>query len=129
MKERPDAFSSNLLLQLREESDVQKRAGSDLVGLDADPFFGADGHGEGFVVEKIKTRDDSCWAEIHIVWDGKEDATPGVTPELTLKEGRWRFVNFYFPSPSNPKALNLLSQLKALRALWKAHGILTDKKP
>ena len=128
LKERAYVFSSELLWRLREESEVQKRAGSDLVSLDADPFFGADGAGEGFVLEKITIKDDRCWAEIHTVWE-KEDATPDVTPELALRHGRWLFVNFYYPSPSDPMALNLLSELKAIRESWKAYGIVKDQKP
>jgi hypothetical protein len=128
LENRPHVFSSELLRQLREESEVQKKAGSNLVGLDADPFFTSDGHGDGFAIEKVTTDGDRCWAEIHIVWDGKKDATTDVTPELLLKAGRWRFVNFYYPSPSNPKALNLLSELKALRESWNANGIVKDRK-
>jgi hypothetical protein len=98
-------------------------AGSNLVGLDADPFFSADGHGEGFVVKKITIKENKCWVEIHTVWDKTADVTPDVTPELELKGDRWIFVNFYYPTPSNPKALNLLDELKALRESWKAYGI------
>jgi hypothetical protein len=57
------------------------------------------------------------------MWDGKEDATTNVTPELALKGDRWVFVNFYYPTPSDPKALDLLSMLKSLRESWKAYGI------
>jgi hypothetical protein len=128
LKERAYVFSSELLWRLREESEVQKRAGSDIVDLDADPFFSSDGPGKGFVLEKITIKDDRCWAELHTVWAGKEDATPDVTPELAFEDGRWLFVNFYYPSPSNPKALNLLSELKAIRESWKAYGLVKDQK-
>jgi len=50
--------------------------------------------------------------------DGKEDATPDVTPELALKGDRWIFVNFYYPTPSRPKALNLLGELRR----YESHG-------
>jgi len=128
-KDKPYLFSSELLLRLSEESEVQKRAGSDLVGLDIDPFSGPDGSGDWFVVERVTMKDDRCWAEIHTVSDGKEDATPDVTPELALKGSRWLFVNFYYPSPSTPKVSNLLSELKELRESWKAYGIVKDRKP
>ena len=128
LKRRPYLFSSELVWRLREQSEVQDRAGSNLVSLDIDPFPGPDGSGDRFVVEKVTIKNDRCWAEIHSVRDGKEDATPDVTPELTLKERRWSFTNFYYPSPSNPEAWDLLGGLKTARESWKASGILNDKE-
>ena len=125
LKDRPYLFSSELLLRLREESEVQNRAGSNLVGLDIDPFSGPDGANDRFALRKVTTKGDMCWAEVHF----DEYKIPGVTPELAHKNGRWVFVNFYYPSPSNPKSSNLLSQLKAVREEWKAQGLLKDKKP
>jgi hypothetical protein len=52
-----------------------------------------------------------------------------MTPELVLKNGRRMFVNFYFPSPSDPKAWNLLGALEADREAAKEIGPRTDKKP
>jgi hypothetical protein len=125
LKDRPYLFSSELLLRLREESEVQNQAGSNLVGLDIDPFSGPDGAGDRFALEKITTKGDLCWAEVHF----DEYKIPGVKPELAYKNGRWIFVNFYYPNPSNPKVSDLLSELKAARASWKAQGLLKDKKP
>ena len=96
---------------------------------DADPFLGADGPAERYIVERITMKDGKCWAEVHGVWEGKENETPDVTPELVLKNGRWLFVNFYFPSPSDPKAWNLLSALEADRELQKEYGSRNVKKP
>jgi hypothetical protein len=128
VKNRPYLFSSELVQRLREASEVQQRTGSDLVGLDIDPFSGPDGSGDQFVVEKVTIKDDRCWAEIHFVWNGKKNAAPDVTPELSADGHRWTFLNFYYPSPDDPKASNLLSDLKAARVSWKASGLLKDKK-
>ena len=43
LKSKPYLFSPDLVQQLREDSDAQEKAGSDLVSLDADAFLGADG--------------------------------------------------------------------------------------
>lgn len=83
--------------------------------MDGDPFVGGDGFSEGYIVEKVNIKSGRCWAEVHAVWEGKEDKEPDVIPELALRNGRWRSVNFYFPSPSNPKGWDLLGALKALR--------------
>ena len=129
LRSRPYLFSPDLIQQLKEDSDAQKKAGSDLVSLDADPFLGADGPAERYVVERITIKDGKCWAEVHGVWGGKESETPDVTPELVLNNGRWSFVNFYFPSPSDPKAWNLLGALQADREAAKEIGVKGDRKP
>lgn len=125
LKDRPYLFSSELLLRLREESEVQDRAGSDLVNLDIDPFAGPDGLGNRFNVRKISTSGNRCWAQVHF----DEYKIPGVMPELALRNSRWIFVNFYYPGPSNLKAANLLSELRAAHESWKAAGLLRAKKP
>jgi hypothetical protein len=129
LKSRPYLFSPDLIQELKEDSNAQKKAGSDLVSLDADPFLGADGPAARYIVERITIKDGKCWAEVHGVRERKESETAEVTPELVLKGGRWVFVNFYFPSPSDPKAVNLLSGLKDLREFRKQNGPGTDKKP
>ena len=115
IRDRPYLLSPDLVRQLSEESEDQRKAGSDLVGLDFDPFLGGDGPAEGYVVKKVTIKDNKCWAEVYGVWDGKQYATPDVTPELMLKGGRWIFVNFYYPDMSSSRSANLLDALKAVR--------------
>jgi hypothetical protein len=128
LKARPYLFSDELLRDLREDSNAQEKAGSDLVSLDADPFLGTNGPFERYAVETITTKDATCWVEVHGVLDGKESETPDVTPELLLKNGRWRFINFYYPGPSDPKASNLLNALKVGRELRTKYGPKTNKR-
>lgn len=128
-KSRPYLFSPDLVRQLREDSEAQEKAGSDLVSLDADPFPGGDGPAERYIVKGITLKNGKCWAEVHGVWEGKESKTPDVTPELMIEEGRWLFVNFYFPTPSAPRGWNLLDALKADREFRKKYGPVNSKKP
>jgi hypothetical protein len=128
VKNRPYLFSSELVWRLREESEVQDRAGSDLVSLDIDPFSGPDGSGNQFLVEKITTKDDLCWADIHVMREGGENTVPDVTTKLAFEHGQWVFVNFYYLSSDPQKAWNLLSALKAARKSWKADGLLVRSK-
>ena len=123
-KRRPTLFTKNLVALLRDESEAQNKAGADLVNLDADPFLGADGAGDRYVVEKTTTKSDTCWAEVHAVWDGKEDTSPDVTPQLAFKDEQWVFVNFYFPSPSAPKSWNVLDALSKARQEWIRRGLI-----
>ena len=126
---RPYLFSPDLVRQLREDFEAQEKAGSDLVSLDADPFAGPDGAAEHYIVERVTITDKRCLAGVHGVWEGKERETPDVTPELVFKDGRWVLINFYFPSPSAPKATNLLGALKADREFRKKYGPGDPKKP
>jgi hypothetical protein len=107
---------------LQKDSAAQDKAGSDLVSLDADPFFGADGAAERYVVKKVRLKEGQCWAEVHGVWGGDESATPSVTPQLVLKNHRWVFLNFYFPTPAAPNGWNVLDELKASRKLQQKYG-------
>lgn len=121
LKSKPYLFSPDLVQQLKEDSEAQERAGSDLVSLDGDPFLGGDGPAERYMVERITMKDGKCWAEVHGVWEGKENKTADVTPELVLSNDQWRFVNFFFPTPSDPEAWNLLDGLKAIRKQQKKY--------
>lgn len=114
--------------QLRADSEAQEKAGSDLVSLDADPFLGADGPAERYIVERITIMDGKCWAEAHGVREGKESKTPDVTPELVLKGRPMAFRRFLLPSPSDPKEWNLLGALEADREFRKEYGPGNDKK-
>lgn len=115
LNDRPYLFSPAIVKALREDNEAQEKAGSDLVSLDGDPFVGADGFAERYIVEKITTKQGRCWAEVHAVWDGKEDEASDIIPELEVGNGKWRFRNFYFPSAANPKGWDLLGVLKVLR--------------
>lgn len=113
---RPQAFSTGLILQLSEDNEAQDAADGDLVGLDGDPFTGSQDSDERFILRRVSTKGNRCWAEMHGVWYGKEDATPDVTPELLLKNGRWVFVNFHYQDPARPGwSGSLLKELKLNR--------------
>lgn len=127
LKARPNFFLPYLAQLLRENSAAQDKAGSDLVSLDADPFIGADGPADQYLIEKVTLKDGKCWAEVHEVRDHNEDKAPVVTPELELKNGRWRFMNFYFPRPSGFKSWNLIGELKSIRESLRNYK--SKKKP
>jgi hypothetical protein len=102
LKYRRYVFSRHLFLLLSEDSEAQRKAGKDIVGLDFDPFLDTQDPGERYVVRRITTKEDKCWADVHGVWSEEESATPSVTPELMLQNSRWVFVNFRYQDPSRP---------------------------
>jgi hypothetical protein len=122
-------FSSDLFRQLSEDSEAQRKAGRDIVGLDFDPFLNTQDRGERYIVEKTTIRDGTCWADVYGVWDGKESSTPNVRPKLVRKGGPWIFVNFYYPDPSKPKPWDLLSELKELREAREQGADVKDNGP
>jgi hypothetical protein len=115
LKARLGFFSPYLVQLLREDSAAQDKAGSDLVSLDADPFIGADGPADRYLVKRVTLKNGKCWAQVYGVREHQEGPMPDVTPELELKNDQWRFVNFYFPSPSDPKSWNVLDELRSIR--------------
>lgn len=131
LKERPYLFSSELFQQLSEDSDAQKKAPGDLVGLDFDPFLDTqEGPAERYVAERITIKEGRYWVEVHGVRNGKESESPDVTPELILKNGRWIFVNFHYQDPSRPGwSWDLLRELKDLRRYREQGSGGKSKKP
>jgi len=132
LKDRPYVFSSDLYQQLSEDSEAQRKAPGELVGLDFDPFIGPDGPAERYIVEKVTTRDGRCWAEVHAAWNGIKNAATDVTPEpeLVFKGGRWIFVNFHYHDPARPgQPFDLLTELKELRKSREQEKAMRGKKP
>jgi hypothetical protein len=124
----PRIFNSDLFLQLREDSEAQKKAGGDIVGLDFDPFLACQDCDGPYKVEKTELRDCRCWAEVHSVDEKGESPAPRVIPELMLKDGKWVFVNFHYPNPERPEFENLLSLLKSLREYRARRAEMESKK-
>ena len=84
---RPYVFARDLFLQLREDSEAQRKAGGELVGLDFDPFLNTQDRGERYVVEKVTTKDRTCWADVYGVWDGEESKTSVSVKRGTPSQG------------------------------------------
>jgi hypothetical protein len=131
LRYRPYVFSSKLLQELSEDSDAQKKAPGDLVGLDFDPFLATqDFPAERYVAERITVKDGRYWVEVHGVRRGKESESPDVTPELIFKNGRYIFVNFHYQDPSRPGwSWDLLRELNDLRGYRKQGSGGKSKKP
>lgn len=124
LKDDRGVFSSDLFLQLSEDSEAQRKAGGDIVGLDFDPFLACQDCTLSYRVEKTTIRDGRCWAEVHRGGDEKAS----VTPELVFRDGRWVFVNFHYPNPERPEFENLLSLLKSLREFRARRAGAENKK-
>jgi hypothetical protein len=89
-------LSPELFRDLKIDYDAQAKVTGEIVGLDFDPFLNAQNTWERCVIGKITHKKDSYWVEVFGFWDGKKSAKPDVVPELVLKNGKWRFVNFHY---------------------------------
>ena len=54
--------------------------------------------------------------EVYSVSSGKKSPKPVVVPELTLKAGRWIFVNFHYGNSKDSGFENLVSLMKNVPA-------------
>jgi hypothetical protein len=106
-------FSPELLRQLREDSEAQAKA-KEIVGLDFDPFLNTQDPDKGYAIGKITYKDNRCEVEIYGTRSGQRSGQH-VVPELTLKNGRWLFVNFHYGKDVGGGDSNLLRILKTLR--------------
>lgn len=105
------AFSARLFRGLAEDSAAQAKS-EDLVGLDFDPFLGGQDTCQPYSLGKVTLTGNICLVEVRGSSCGK-NAKPDVVPELSLTNGHWVFINFYYPQLG--KRENLLSTLVRLR--------------
>ncbi|MGH9864892.1 MAG: hypothetical protein ACRD4H_05690 [Candidatus Acidiferrales bacterium] len=110
LKYRSYVFSPELFRALKKDSNSSKKADGEVVGLDFDPFLNSQDPGDRYEVGKVTHEGDSYRVEVYGVWSGKKSETPDVVPDLVLKNGRWLFINFYYPNLQR----DLVSILKAL---------------
>ncbi len=108
LKTKANLFSPTLVRLLREDYAASEANPKEVVGLDFDPFLNSQDPSPKFVVTKATVQQLKCSAEVHGITDGVNNEA--VYPELTYKNGAWRFVNFRYEQS------DLLSTLKSLRS-------------
>ena len=113
LKRRPGSFDSELARALRQDSEAQDRS-AELVGLDFDPFLNAQDPRERYIVGNVTVRNNRYWVEVYAVTAGTRSKSVDVVPELVLRNGHWRFLNFHY-GKTYPNGEDLLSLLKRLR--------------
>jgi hypothetical protein len=107
-------FDKELRKRLLEDLQASAKVSGEVVGLDFDPFLAAQDTSDRYLVRRAEMRNDHCWASVAAIQSGQKINDADVLPELTLRDGRWVFVNFHYPSQDSVKADDLLSLLKRL---------------
>ena len=104
-------LSPQLAKLLEEDSAAQAKC-EELVGLNFDPFLYAQEPVKQYQIERITQAGDHYRADIYRGESGERSKTPDVIAEFAWKDGRWFFVNFYYPNTKYPNT-NLLAILKS----------------
>lgn len=113
LKARGTSFSISLSRALIE-SDVQAEADGDPV-LDFDPILNSQDPADRYKVRSVTRKDDHYWAQVYGVWSRPipdQGKGPQVVAEIAFVDGRWQFVNFHYPSFTDPNNESLPSILK-----------------
>lgn len=115
LRDKPSVFSPELVRALNEDSQAQQKADGDLVGLDFDPFLNSQDPAQHYVLRNVTVKGDKCMVEVHSEVTGRTSPKPDVVAELSLKSGRWLFVNFHYGKSKWSDDENLVAILKKLR--------------
>lgn len=112
LKEKYYCFSKVLAHRLQDDSDAQAKAQGDIVGLDFDPFLNSQDPEGRYSVGTIVKKGGNYLVQIEVDSSAK-DGSYIVAAELIHADGRWQFVNFYYPNGYN--LLNVLKRLSENR--------------
>ncbi len=114
LEHKASAFAPALFRALKADSDAQRRAKGEIVGIDFDPFVGSQDPAEHYETRKIMLKDDRCFVE---VWrnspndNSAKSDKPDVIAELSHRRGHWQFENFHYPDLKS----DLMTELATLR--------------
>jgi hypothetical protein len=96
LKKKSEDFAPPLARLLRADWAAQDKC-EDLVGLDFDPFLNSQDPAQHYEVGEI-TREGSIYkAAIYSMQAGQRGSKPDVSASLKRSDGRWMFINFYYP--------------------------------
>lgn len=109
LKTKEGHFDPLLVRLLQSDSAAQDKC-EDLVGLDFDPFLNSQDPAQHYDVGEVKHEGDVYIAPVYSVQSGQRSSKPDVRASIERKNGRWMFVNFYYPSGGD-----LLTTLRAPR--------------
>lgn len=91
-----EEFAPSLVRLLRADWAAQEEC-EDLVGLDFDPFLGSQDPAQRYEVGEISKEGRTYRAAIYSMQAGQRGSKPDVLASFARNNGRWRFINFYYP--------------------------------
>ena len=114
LKEKPDAFSPELLKALQDDLAASAKDPDEVVGLDFDPFLNSQDPCEKYQAGKVTREGDTYQVEVFSHCPGEESVKPALIAELKLDKRRWIFVDFIYPADEGTPQEDLLTILKDL---------------
>jgi len=91
-------FSPELRKALKADSAAQAKVTDDIVGLDFDPFLNSQDPAHNYKIGKTEKKGTHFFVNIHAVLQpGRLNSKPDVVAELSLRDDRWEFVDFWYP--------------------------------
>lgn len=115
LKDRPEAFSAEIVRGLREDLAASAKSPDEVVGLDFDPFLNAQEVCAPYKVGKLAKVKGGYRVEVtgSCPKDGSDSDQPDVIAEVKTLNGKWIFVDFIYPG--NGDLLIVLKSLKEKR--------------
>ncbi|HEV2112098.1 MAG TPA: hypothetical protein VGT99_12145 [Gammaproteobacteria bacterium] len=113
LKDRPEAFSEEIVRALREDLAASAKSPDEVVGLDFDPFLNAQEVCAPYKVGKTAKQGNTYRVEVYGSCPDAGSHKPDVIAEMRARDGRWMFVNFIYPG--NGDLLTVLKSLKEER--------------
>jgi hypothetical protein len=90
------AIQSDLLQMLTDDFEAQERNKDEIVGLDFDPFLGAQDPCERYKVASISRKNQSYWVAIHGIGGCEKHPNADLQAEVVPKGETWEFANFHY---------------------------------
>ncbi len=111
---KKEVLSPTLYQALKADRDAQEKVPGEIVGIDFDPFLGAQDIAQKYVLGEPILKGSTYWISVNGWWNGKKPKKPDVTAEVQCQAAACVFTNFHYDPQGIPENENLLSVLKVL---------------
>jgi len=110
---RPETLTPRLRQMLKDDMDASSGDHDEIVGIDFDPYIGAQDWEGQYWARGVTLKNSVCRASVWGTDAGKK--TEIVDPELDFAANKWVFVNFHYPNSLSAQDENLVDILNGLR--------------
>jgi hypothetical protein len=107
LRYKKSVFSPRLYRALDAERRAQARS-TRIVGLDADPFLGAQFTSTHYDLGGLHFTNHRCFVPVYFTSPDRHSDSSSVVTELGLQNGQWVFVNFHYGTAKNDDLLSIL---------------------
>jgi len=109
LDQRPVVLGDTLLRAMRRDREAQAKAVGEIVGLDFDPFLGAQDPCERYVTGEAVQAGDAYRVSVFGVCGKARHTEADVIAQVARRKTVWVFVDFYYPGADGGNLLGILS--------------------